>query len=379
MDNTGVSLRELAALFLKLGITAFGGPAAHISMFRDEVVTRRKWLDEQSFLDLLGITNLIPGPNSTEMAIHIGMRKAGSVGMLLAGTCFIIPAMLIVLGFAWFYQHYSTMPQFEWFFYGSQPVVVVIIIKALLGLGRKAITGALTAITGVISLSLYLLGFNPLLILVLGSSLVMIFNNLKRLKHINLGSIPFLFPWVELVTNPVEYSQGVLFLTFLKIGAVLYGSGYVLFAFLHADFVNRLGWLTEQQLFDAVTIGQITPGPLFTTATFIGYLLGGYPGAILATVAIFLPSFIYVVISNPLIPRIRNSPWASGLLDGANVTSLGLMAGVVWQIGLVAITDPFTIGLALLAAIIIFRTNINSIWVILAGALSGLLYTTILR
>ena len=379
MDKTSVSVGELAKLFLKLGITAFGGPAAHISMFREEVVSRRKWLDEQSFLDLLGVTNLIPGPNSTEMAIHIGMRKAGWIGLILAGVCFILPAMLIVLGIAWFYQHYSSMPQVEWFFYGSQPVVVVVILKALLGLGRKSVTGILMAITGIISFVLYLFSLNPLLILILGSSLVMIFKNLKHLKSAYPGAMHFLQPWLWVAASPIEYSQGVLFLTFLKIGAILYGSGYVLFALLHADFVVRLGWLTEQQLFDAVTIGQITPGPLFTTATFIGYLFGGLTGAILATMAIFLPSFIYVAISNPLIPRIRNSSWASGLLDGANVTSLGLMAGVTWQLGKAAFIDPFSIGLALIAAIIIFRTNINYIWIILAGALSGLLYTTIVH
>ena len=379
MDKTSVSVGELAKLFLKLGITAVGGPAAHISMFRDEVVSRRKWLDEQSFLDLLGVTNLIPGPNSTEMAIHIGMRKAGWVGLIVAGVCFILPAMLIVLGIAWFYQNYGSMPQVKWFFYGSQPVVVVIILKAMLGLGRKAVTGTLTAITGIISLLLYLLGLNPLMILILGSSLVMIINNLKRLKSAYPGAMRTLLPWLWVASSPIEYSQGVLFLTFLKIGAILYGSGYVLFAFLHADFVVRLGWLTEQQLFDAVTIGQITPGPLFTTATFIGYLLGGLTGAVLATIAIFLPSFIFVAISNPLIPRIRNSPWASGLLDGANVTSLGLMAGVSWQLSIAAFIDPFTIGLAVIAAIFILRTKINSIWLILAGALSGLLYTTIVQ
>jgi chromate transporter len=217
------------------------------------------------------------------------------------------------------------------------------------------------------------------MILILGSSLVMIINNLKRLKSAYPGAMRTLLPWLWVASSPIEYSQGVLFLTFLKIGAILYGSGYVLFAFLHADFVVRLGWLTEQQLFDAVTIGQITPGPLFTTATFIGYLLGGLTGAVLATIAIFLPSFIFVAISNPLIPRLRNSPWASGLLDGANVTSLGLMAGVSWQLSIAAFIDPFTIGLAVIAAIFILRTKINSIWLILAGALSGLLYTTIVQ
>jgi chromate transporter len=209
--------------------------------------------------------------------------------------------------------------------------------------------------------------------------MVMIFKNLKHLKSAIPGAMRTLLPWYWIAASPIEYSQGVLFLTFLKIGAILYGSGYALFAWLHADFVVRLGWLTEQQLFDAVTIGQITPGPVFTTATFIGYLLGGLTGAVLATIAIFLPSFIYVAISNPLVSRIRNSPWASGLLDGANVTSLGLMAGVTWQLSIAAFIDPFTIGLAVIAAIIIFRTKINSIWIILAGSLSGLLYSTIVH
>ena len=376
--NIPAPVAEVAGLFLRLGLTAFGGPAAHISMFHDEVVVRRKWMDDQQFLDLLGATNLIPGPNSTEMAIHIGLVRAGWFGLVLAGACFILPAMLIVMGISWLYVQYGSLPKVQWLFYGMQPVVVVIVFKALLGLGQKAVKGPLTAISGLAALVLYLLQVNPLLILVLGGGLVVLAENARRFRKDTFTGLGLNLPQLALfLTTAVPYSNWVLFLTFLKIGAVLYGSGYVLLAFLHADFVVRLGWLTTQQLLDAITIGQVTPGPVFTTATFIGYLLGGIPGAVLGTLGIFLPSFIFVAFSSPLIPRMRNSYIISGLLDGVNVASLGLMAGVTLQLAIASLTDPITIGIAIIAAILLFRFNLNSIWLILGGALVGLLVTLV--
>jgi chromate transporter len=366
-------LIELALLFLKLGFTAFGGPAAHIGMLHDEVVKRRKWLDDQQFLDLLGATNLIPGPNSTEMCIHIGYLRAGWAGLIVAGTCFILPAMLIVMAIAWAYVQYGATPAAGWLLYGIKPVVIAIILKALWELGQKAVKGVMTALVGVAVFGLYFLRFNEIFLLFAGGLLVMLVANLKRLKT---SEIKLLLPPLTLLGLPVvastAFSLPVLFLTFLKIGSVLYGSGYVLLAFLRADFVDRLGWLTDQQLIDAIAVGQITPGPLFTSATFIGYILGGVPGAVLGTLGIFLPAFVFVAISNPLIPKMRQSPWLSSLLDGVIIASLGLMAAVTVEIARAALVDPLTIGLALVALVLLLRFKLNATWLVLGGALVGL-------
>jgi chromate transporter len=326
-------LSEIAALFLRLGATAFGGPAAHIAMMHDETVKRRKWLDDQEFLDLLGATNLIPGPNSTEMAIHIGFLRAGWAGLIVAGVCFIAPAMLIVLALAWGYVRFAALPQVEWLLYGVKPVVLAIIAQAFWDLGRKMVKGPLTALVGLAVLVLSLLGVNELALLFAGGSVVMLWVNVRRLGREVLGVAVVPAGAAALSQAAVPFSQSLLFLKFLKIGSVLYGSGYVLLAFLRADFVVRYGWLTDRQLLDAVAIGQVTPGPVFTTATFIGYLLGGMIGSLLATFGIFLPSFLFVAISNLFIPRMRASAWLGGLLDGVNVASLGLMAAVTWQLG----------------------------------------------
>lgn len=369
-------LKEVAALFLRLGTTAFGGPAAHIAMMHDETVNRRKWLRDQEFLDLVGATNLIPGPNSTEMAIHIGFIRAGWPGLITAGVCFIAPAMLIVLGLAWVYVEYGSTPEAEWLAYGIKPVVIAVIAQALWNLGRKAVKGGATAALAVAVLAGYFMGFNEIALLFAGGLVMMIGVNLRRLRFpalkalfLPLGGLGFF------ASAPVPFSLPVLFFTFLKIGAVLYGSGYVLLAFLRADFVVRYGWITDRQLVDAIAIGQVTPGPVFTTATFIGYLLGGSSGALLATLGIFLPSFFFVAISNPLIPRLRSSPWMSALLDGVNVASLGLMAAVTWQLGRAALIDPLTIVLAGLSFISLTRFKINSTWLIAGGALVGWLST----
>ncbi|MFZ0035463.1 MAG: chromate efflux transporter [Sedimentisphaerales bacterium] len=369
-------LTEVAALFLKLGTIAFGGPAAHISIMHDETVKKRKWLNNQEFLDLVGAANLIPGPTSTEMAIYIGFLRAGWLGLIVGGLCFIVPAMLIVLLLAWLYVRYGAIPQAQWLLYGVKPVVIAIIAQALLNLCRKAVKGMLTVAAALIVLVFYFMGANEIALLFGGGLAVMLIMNIHRLRKQALGI--FLIPLGGvgvLAQASAPFTLPLLFLIFLKIGAVLYGSGYVLLAFLHADFVVRYGWLTDQQLVDAVAIGQITPGPLFTTATFIGFILAGLPGALLATLAIFLPSFVLVAISYPLIPRMRSSTWFSGLLDGANAASLSLMAAVSWQLGRASLTDLFTVLIALVCFVLLVRFKINSTWLIMGGALAGLLST----
>jgi chromate transporter len=361
-----------------LGFTAFGGPAAHIAMMHEEVVNKRKWLNEQEFLDLIGATNLIPGPNSTEMAIHVGFLRARWLGLIVSGVCFITPAMVIVLALAWAYVRFGSSPQVTWLLYGVKPVVIAIIVQALWNLGQKAVKSLFIGVIGTTVLGLYIYGINEIALLFAGGLLVMIAANIKRLRKHARGAF-LLPPAAGLFTLSVPalvavpFGLPLLLLTFFKIGAVLYGSGYVLLAFLRADFVVRFGWLTNQQLLDAVAIGQVTPGPLFTTATFIGFILGGTPGALLATLGIFLPSFIFVAITNPLIPKIRNSAWISSLLDGVNVASLGLMAAVTWQLGRSSLTDPLAILIALVSLGLLLRFKINSTWLIVGGAITGLL------
>ena len=380
MDQSPLKrLREVALLFLKLGATSFGGPAAHTAMMHLEIVERRKWLNDQEFLDLIGATNIIPGPNSTEMAIHIGYRRAGWPGLITAGVCFITPAMLIVLMLVWTYVIYGSTPQAQWLLYGIKPVVIAIIIQAIWNLGRKAAKNLILAIGGVLILALYsLFHINELVLLFGGGLIIMVLMNLHIMKGPSLKNL-FIAPLFEFNSLPINtlasipYNLPLLFLTFLKIGAILYGSGYVLIAFLRADFVTRLGWLTDQQLIDAIAVGQITPGPLFTSATFIGYILGGVPGALLATFGIFLPSFIFVAISNPFIPMMRNSVWVSSFLDGINIASLSLMAAVTFELGIASLIDIQTILIALISLGLLLRFKINPTWLVVGGALAGLL------
>lgn len=381
-DTQGHRLKEVFLLFLKLGFTAFGGPAAHVGIMHDEVVVRRKWLTDEEFLDLLGATNLIPGPNSTEMAIHIGFLRAGWPGLILGGLGFILPAVGMVMALAWAYVRFGSTPQVGWLLYGIKPVVIAIILQALWFLGRKAVKGLFLAVAGATVIALYFLGVNELVLLAAAGLIVMAGSNIERLRQQpkSMVFLPFMTTWywsLPLI-SAAPFSFSILFLTFLKIGAVLYGSGYVLLAFLQADFVDRLGWLTSQQLLDAIAVGQVTPGPVFTTATFVGYLLGGVPGGLLATLGIFLPSFIFVAVSNPLIPKIRNSVWVRGLLDGVNVASLGLMAAVTWILGRASIIDPITILIALVSLALLLRFKINSTWLIAGGALIGFL-TSLLK
>lgn len=369
------NLKEVIALFLKLGFTAFGGPAAHVGIMHDEVVKRRKWLDEQQFLDLLGATNLIPGPNSTEMAIHLGFLRAGWPGLVAGGVCFIAPAAGIVLLLAWIYERFGSLPQAEWLLYGIKPVVIAIILQALWSLGKKAIKNIPTGLAAGAVLVLYFLSFNEIALLFAGGLAVMLVANFQRLKGRMAPAL--LLPLGSAVSistaTATPFSQSLLFLIFLKIGSVLYGGGYVLLAFLRSDLVVRYGWLTDAQLIDAIAIGQVTPGPLFTTATFIGYQLGGVSGALLATLGIFLPSFVFVAITNPFIPRLRNSPWLGTLLDGVNASSLGLMAAVTWQIGIASLVDPLTILVTAASLVLLLRFKINSTWLIAGGALVGIL------
>ncbi len=369
-------LAEVAFLFLKLGLTAFGGPAAHIALFHDEVVVRRKWLTDEEFLDLLGATNLIPGPNSTEMAIHIGYLRAGWPGLIAGGLGFVLPATLIVLALSWLYVRFGSLPQAEWLLYGVKPVVIAIIAQALWTLGSKALKNRLLALVGAAVFALYFLGLNEIALLFAGGLIVMLIVNWQRLGKPS-PSILLPFGGFAIQQAIVPFSLPILFLTFLKIGAVLYGSGYVLLAFLRNDFVLRLGWLTDQQLIDAVAIGQITPGPLFTAATFIGYILGGTSGALLATLGIFLPSFVFVAISNPLIPKIRNSTWAASLLDGVNASSLGLMAAVTIQLASSSLTDFYAALIAVISLVLLLHYKINSTWLIAGGALAGFLFSAI--
>jgi len=372
-------LAEVAWVFLRLGLLGFGGPAAHIAMMHNEVVTHRRWLTDAEFMDMLGATNLIPGPNSTEMTIHLGYRRAGKAGLVVGGVCFILPAMLIVLGMAALYVKFGSLPQTGWVLYGVKPVIIAVIAQALYTLGSKVLNGWLMWVAAVTALVLYLLRFNELGLLFAIGLVVMLARNLRRLRSLPpavfmAAPAGLLNPaWVSRMMSEAGDRLLSLFLIFLKIGSVLYGSGYVLLAFLNGDFVERLGWLTRQQLLDAIAVGQVTPGPLFTSATFIGYMLGGVPGAVLSTLGIFLPGFLFVLISNPFIPRLRASPWFGALLDGVNAASLGLMTGVTAQIGVDALVDPVTIVLAAAAAFVLFRYKINSIWLVLAGLAVGLL------
>jgi len=373
--NRPTSLSSLALLFLRLGTTAFGGPAAHIAMMEDEVVRRRKWMTRDEFLDLLGAANLIPGPNSTELAIHIGHRQAGWPGLVVAGTSFILPAMLIVMAFAWAYVRYGSLPQVAGILYGVKPVIIAIVLHALWALGRTAIKSKFLAVVGVVAVILTVLRIHELLVLFGAGLAAIVARTVVRQIKSGLKSLmaaPALAMLFQTAGGgAASFGLLPLFLFFLKVGAILYGSGYVLLAFIRADLVERWHWLTEAQLLDAIAVGQVTPGPVFTTATFIGYVLGGTRGALVATLGIFLPAFFFVAVSGPLVPRIRRSALAGAFLDGVNVAALALMFVVTYQLGRAALVDFATVGLALISTVILFRIRINSAWLILAGAIVG--------
>jgi chromate transporter len=364
------SLGELALLFLRLGATAFGGPAAHVAMMRDEVVRRRRWLTDERFLDLLSATNLIPGPNSTEMAIHVGWARRRWSGLLVAGVSFIVPAMLLTGALGWAYVRFGKLPQASWLLTGVKPVVLAVVAQALVGLAPMAArTWPLRAL-GVVAAVASALGAHELLIL-FGSGAVVAAARVGRPRAVKLRQV---VPVIPALTGGLAASAVTLpglFWVFFKIGSVLFGSGYVLLAFLRADLVERLHWLSETQLLDAVAAGQVTPGPVFTTATFVGYLLAGPTGALVATAGIFLPAFIFVALSGPLVPRLRASRVAGAFLDGVNVASLALMVVVAAELGAAAIVDVPTASLGVGAAILLLRLRVNATWLVLGGAAVG--------
>jgi chromate transporter len=381
-DHDSHRLRTVVGLSFKLGVTSFGGPAAHIAMLRDEVVARRKWLSEQHFLDLLGVTNLIPGPNSTEMVMHVGHNRGGWRGLVLAGTAFILPAATITLFFAWLYDRYGTTARAEWLLDGIKPVIIAVVAQALWNLGRTAIKDATSGAVALGIVALYLAGLNEI-VLLFGGALVSVgvrkaVQEARRSANathgLTPGGVPALVSLLAVAASAsVPYSPLRLFLTFLKIGSVLYGSGYVLIAFLRNDFVVRYGWITEQQVLDAIAVGQVTPGPVFTTATFVGYLAGGFTGAILATIGIFLPAFVFVAIIGRHVGQLRQRAALSRLLDGVNVAAIGLMAAVAITLGRDAIIDVPTVAIALVAAYLLIQHKVNSAWLVLFGGVAGLL------
>ena len=355
---------EIVQVFARLGLFAFGGPAAHIAMMEEEVVNKRKWVSKEKFIDMLGFTNLIPGPNSTEMAIHLGYERGGRLGLFLAGSTFILPAMIIVLILATIYQRYGTIPSVSSIFNGIKPVILAVVAQALYRLGQTIIRKKDAAVLALAVLAASLLGVKEIPLLLAAGVLMLIFRQLKDRKGVKL-----------MVVDPM--SLGLLFLTFLKIGSVLYGSGYVLLAFLKSEFIDRYGVLTNQQLLDAVAVGQFTPGPVFTTATFIGYLIQGFPGAILATVGIFLPSFLLVWLLHPLVEKMRASKTVSQVLDGVNAASIALMASVTGQLGVSTLISVPAVLIFLVSAVLLIRFKVNSTWLILGGGLIGWLLPVI--
>ncbi|MFN6156348.1 chromate efflux transporter [Anabaena sp. AL09] len=386
MNNLSFNrLTQVAKLFLKLGIIGFGGPVAHIAMIEDEVVKRRQWLTQEHFLDLLGVTNLIPGPNSTEMAIHIGYIYAGWLGLIVAGVCFILPAVLITGLFAYLYVNYGTLPQVLPLLYGIKPVVLAIIINAIWGLGKKAIkTRQLLIIAIAVGLITGFAKVNEVMALLLGGILGMIWlcsSNQINLMIIGLTTSTFLQTTATVntaINNHVSVPLWQLGLFFLKVGSVLFGGGYLLIAFLQGGLVEEFGWLTQQQLLDAIAIGQFTPGPVLSTATFIGYIIAGFPGAIVATLGIFLPSFLLVAALNPFMNPIRNSSWTRPFLDAVNVSAVALMVLTTIQLGMATLIVPKTpyvdflgLGISIISAILAIRYRINAAYLILGGGIIG--------
>lgn len=368
-----IGLKEIAGLFLKLGFIGFGGPAAHIAMMQQEVVVKRNWMSDQHFLDLLGATNLIPGPNSTEMAIHIGYDKGGWKGLVVAGLCFILPAVFITGVFAWLYSKYGELPEIQSFIYGIKPAVIAVILGAVFPLAKKSIKSTLLGVMGVVVLALSLLGVGEVY-LMFGAGFLMLFlhyirtNKARTIQSVN----PFvLFPMLQFTF--VSEVNIRLFWTFLKIGAILYGSGYVLFAFLDTELVET-GLISKQQLIDAIAVGQFTPGPVFTSVTFIGYQISGVSGALISTVAIFLPSFLLVGLLNPLMRKMRSSKGLSAFLDAVNVASVALIVAVCFTMSKETITDWRMVVVALLSILVVFRfKKINSVFIVLGGAVLGYL------
>lgn len=371
-----IQIKEIAKLFLKLGFIGFGGPAAHIAMMQQEVVVKRKWMSEQHFLDLLGATNLIPGPNSTEMAIHIGYDKGGWKGLIFAGLCFILPAVFITGIFAWLYQQYGQLPEVQPFIYGIKPAIIAIIIGAVFPLAKKSVKSTFLAVVGILVLVLSLFGISEIYLMFGAGLLAMGLYSIQSKRNTLQSFIPLAF--LQIAQSPLlSETNTKLFWIFLKIGAILYGSGYVLFAFLDTELVAT-GLLTRQQLMDAIAVGQFTPGPVFSSVTFIGYQINGLSGAVISTIAIFLPSFILVALLNPLMKKMRQSKGLSIFLDAVNVASVAIIVAICLTMGKETITDWRTILIAMISAIVVFKfKKINSAFVVIGGALLGYLFNLI--
>ena len=369
-----VPLSEIAMVFLKLGTIAFGGPAAHLAMMEEEFVRRRHWITHAEFLDRLAAANLIPGPSSTEVAIFVGQLKRGWRGLIVAGCCFIVPAAIIVSLIAWAYVRFGSLPKIEGIFYAIKPAVVAIVTQALGKLGRTGLKTIQLAAIAALAVGLPFLGVGPLIVLLTAGLLSAASLATKnRLVSATFGSAKIAGAAMAMVGAATVFPSVLLrlFLSFLKIGSVVFGSGYVLLAFLQTEFVDRLHWLTEKQLIDAVAVGQFTPGPVFTTATFIGYIVAGWSGAVVATIGIFLPGFLLVAVSGPLIPRLRKSAVASAALDGVIAGSLALMAFVTWQLGRASIIDRMTLLIFAISLIALLRFRVNPAWVVAAAAILG--------
>ena len=367
--NSRDSLKEVAGLFLRLGFTAFGGPAAHIAMMRQEIVQKRKWMSEQHFLDLIGATNLIPGPNSTEMAMHIGQERAGAKGLVAAGICFILPAVMITGVFAWLYKEYGQLPQVQPFIYGIKPAIIAVILSAIFPLAKASFKSAELLILGAAVLALSLFGFNEIMLMFGAGFLAILYHLIK-----NRTAVSRFLP-LALIQMPdagfLSAGNMNLFLIFLKIGSILYGSGYVLFAFLDAELVTK-GLLSRQQLIDAIAVGQFTPGPLFSSVTFIGYQISGLSGAVVSTLGIFLPSFVFVALLNPIVKRMRSSVLFAAFLDAVNAASVAIIFAVCFEMGRESIYDWRTIIIAVAGLAVMFGIrNVNSAWIVAGGSAAG--------
>jgi chromate transporter len=369
-SNEG-TLREIAWEFLRLGFVAYGGPAAHIAMMEDRFVRRRAWVTREKFLDLVGAVSLLPGPSSTELAIYLGEIRGGLAGLILAGACFILPAVVFVIMLAWAYLKFGALPQVTGLLFGIKPVVVVLILQAILSLGRTALKSVPLALLTALVVVLAVGGSPALFLLIAAGALWASIREGEKLPRGQMaitGTLGVGVPGATLAAGTVP-----LFLYFLKVGAFLFGSGYVLLALLRADLVVQLHWLTLGQLLDAIAVSQATPGPFFTVATFIGYLLGGWKGAGLATVGMFLPAFVYVGVTAGFLQKLRKSPFADAFLDGVNAAAVALMAFVGWQFARTALVNVAATGLALMMAVLVFRYRVNSAWLVLGGAIAGIL------
>lgn len=365
---------EIAFLFLKLGLTAFGGPAAHIALMEEEIVRRRQWMSRQYFLDLIGVTNLIPGPNSTEMVMQCGMHRAGFWGLVIAGICFIIPATVITIIFAFLYYQYGTLPEFVSALYGIRPVILVVIVAAVYKLGRTALKSRELAIIGACVLVFALSGGSEIIGILAGGFLGMLWLKRKDMKTIYPAAFAVPFSGVSVApVVPAALDLSSMFWSFFKIGATFFGGGYTIFAYFQDEFIHRLGWLTQQQLLDAVAVGQFTPGPVLSSAAFIGYQLFGLKGALAATVGIFLPSFILVALIHPWLSKLRQSAWLSAFLDAVNVSAVAVMAAVAGSLGVQALTDVPAVMIAAACGLCLWKLpKINPAWLILLGGAVGI-------